>query len=219
MTKDISVYQDLILHDHSGALSDIRAALINYAKPPWRHGPDKEDEATQFSLCENVIVFIRDAGDNIEAVDLFLMQRDNGYKVTNIVPRDVSELGIQGYNSALQDFVSKVAKPASQVDAFRIKMSSERQSMKDWMPNDAAEALHRFSILANKSTGSSHPRDEERWFQFIFAAYRAPQQLDTDHLMRWLVEVEGWSDEKAHKLVIEFEFGLALLKEYDIYRA
>lgn len=87
------------------------------------------------------------------------------------------------------------------------------------MPDDAAEeALHNFSILANKATGSSHPRDQERWFQFIFAAYRAPQQLDIDNLMRWLVEIEGWSDEKAHDLVIEYEFGLALLKEYNIYR-
>ena len=65
MAKDISVYQDLILHDHSGALSDIRAALINYAKPPWRHDPGAEDETIQFSLYENVIVFTRDAGDNM----------------------------------------------------------------------------------------------------------------------------------------------------------
>ena len=141
MAEDISVHQDLILHGRPGALSEIRTALINHVTPPWYYDLDKEDEANQLSSHGNVIVFIRNAGDNIETVELSIMQRDNVYEVTNIVPRDVSELNIQGYNSALQDFVLQVAEPASRSGAFRREMSSERQSIKDWIPDDAAEAL------------------------------------------------------------------------------
>ena len=216
MAENIPVHQDLIFHGHSGALSEIRTALISHATPPWHYDPDQEDEATQLSSYESVIIFIRDAGDNIEPVALFLVQKDNRYEVTDIIPRNIDELTIQEYNSALQDFVLQVAEPASQNGTFRIDISSERLSIKDWIPDDAAEALHSFSVLANKSTGSAHLFDQKRWFKFIFAAYQAPKQLNTDLLKRWLVKVEGWSDKHAHDLALQYEFGLDLLKEYDM---
>ena len=52
----------------------------------------------------------------------------------------------------------------------------------------------------------------------LIAAHRTRASLDADRLARWLAEVEGWSDEAAHELAIDYEFGLGLLKQYDASR-
>jgi hypothetical protein len=69
--------------------------------------------------------------------------------------------------------------------------------------------------LANKSTGASHPKDKERWFEFLISAHRTSARLDADLLARWLSEAEGWPEDTAHALAIDYEFALGLLQKYD----
>ena len=59
---------------------------------------------------------------------------------------------------------------------------------------------------------SSHPMDERRWFDFIIAVHRSGKRVGTDHLARWLEDVEGWDERSANKLASEFERGMALLE-------
>lgn len=219
MAKDMLVFQDMILRSQGGSRSEIRETLLKHVTAPWSYAKDKEDQIAADSGGEDILVFAREKSDDIEAVGLFLWAHEGGYKVTNIVPRDVRELGFQGYNAALQDFVARIAEPASRVTGLQIEMTPERQSLNDWIPASVAEALRRFSGAANKSTGSSHPSDRERWFEFLFAAFREPRRLDTGRLVRWLIEIEGWPDEEAHDLAIEYEFGLALLEKYENSRS
>jgi hypothetical protein len=219
MARDMLVFQDLILRGRKDALTEIRKALLNQVNARWSHSKDRENEISASCSGNDVIVFAREKGEGIEAVGLLLWSREDGYEVTNIVPRDIRELDFEGYNAALQDFVASVAEPASRMAGFQIEMTPERQSLSDWAPANVADALDRFSKLANKSTGSSHPSDRKRWFDFLFAAYKAPKRLGTDQLIRWLVEVEGWSEEIAHDLAIQYEFGLNLLKEYETGRS
>jgi hypothetical protein len=37
-------------------------------------------------------------------------------------------------------------------------------------------------------------------------------------LARWLKEVEGWDDDHAHELAIQYEFARELLEKYDLER-
>lgn len=148
-----------------------------------------------------------------------LWQEGSGYKVSNIVPRNVDELGITKYNAILRDFVARVAEPASRTGGFEIELSSSHQSLDDWLDADPAAALQRFSRLANKSTGAAHPMDRDRWYAFLIATHHASKRLDTDQLVRWLVEVERWSEDKAHELAIDYEFALGLLEQYDHSRS
>lgn len=216
MAKDILVFRDLVLRGGASSLSHIRKALLDQVAVPWSHAEEREKEISAGSVSNNdVVMFAREKGDGIEAVGLLLWSREAGYEVTSIVPRNVRELGFESYNAALQDFVSRVAEPASRIADFQIEMTPDRQSLRDWVSSDVAEALRRFSVLANKSTGSSHPSDRERWFEFLFLAHRSPKHLDTDRLIRWLVEVESWPEETAHDLAIQYELGLDLLKAYD----
>lgn len=216
MAKDILVFRDLTIRGKRGDLPKIRAALLDQVTIPWKHAEEREEEISSGSLNDDdVIMFSREQGNGIEAVGLLLWSRGDDYQVTNIVPRDVGQLGYEAYNAALNDFVERIAKPASQAVGFRIETTPERQSLTDWVSSDVAEALRRFSVLANKSTGSSHPSDRQRWFEFLFAAHGASEKLDADRLIRWLSEVENWPEDTAHDLAIQYELGLDLLKAYD----
>jgi hypothetical protein len=216
----LPVFQDLVLRCAGELRSNLRDALVKHAAPPWSHDQEREHEmAAHASAGTDLIAFVREAGDGIDAVSLVLWSRGDAYEVTNIVPREVRELGYERYNAALQDFVARVARPAATAARFAIATTSAHQELNDWLPSAAADALRRFSALANKSTGSSHPLDRPRWFEFLLQAHRDAGSFDTDRLVRWLTEVQGWPDDKAHDLAIEYEFGLALLDAYDRTRA
>ncbi|WP_375274982.1 hypothetical protein [Methylorubrum thiocyanatum] len=218
--KELEVFQDLALRGPESGRSALRQALIDNAIAPWRHAEDEEEDLAAHAGGEaDVVVFQRDAGDELHAAGLVLWSRSGGYEVTNIVPREVRELGHAGYNALLQDFIDRVATPAAKQAGFSIETTSPQQSLSDWLPPAAVDALRRFSATANKATGSSHPLDRTRWFAFLLSVHGATPPLDADRLARWLVEVEGWSDDKAHDLVVEYEFGLALLDEYDRNRS
>jgi hypothetical protein len=214
--KSLEVFQDLVLRGPAGARPALRRVLIDHASTPWRHAVSEEGKlSTDAGTDGDVLVFHRQAGDDLAAAYLVLWSRPGGYEVTNIVPRDVPELGYARYNALLQDFIRRIASPASKIAGFTIEATAAEQSLDDWLPPDAAAALGRFSATANKATGSAHPSDRQRWFEFLLKAHTARGAFGTDYLARWLIEVEGWPDEKAHDLVIQYEFGLALLDAYD----
>ncbi len=75
--------------------------------------------------------------------------------------------------------------------------------------------LHQFSAAANKGTGSAHPYDKRRWFDFLIEAYKSGASLDSYTLRRWLIEEENWPDELATNLVEEYEFARSLLTQFD----
>ncbi len=70
----------------------------------------------------------------------------------------------------------------------------------------------------NKSTGSSHPLDHQRWMDFILTAHLEGSRLDATSLRRWLIEIEGWSPEVADQLAGQYEFGGRLLNFSDSHR-
>jgi hypothetical protein len=76
---------------------------------------------------------------------------------------------------------------------------------------DAFTALEKFSGLANKSMGSSHQLDRDRWCDFLIKLYRNGVKLDRELLKEWLIQ-EGWSSDMASNLACEFDFARDLLK-------
>ena len=208
----IEVFQDLFLNVRDGCHAETRDALRQHVKAPWRFS-DKHAKM----LGNDMMTFEREATDGIHASALTLWERPEGFTVANIVPNEISELGVKGYNDVLNDFVNRVAKPASDKSMFSVYVGKREQCITDWTSKEAARALSRFSGTANKSTGSSHPSDQRRWFEFLIAVHRAHSELGTHTLGRWLVEVERWPPEVARDLMLEFELGMALLKQYDRY--
>ena len=215
----IEDFQDLFLIGSAEHSTELREALQQHAKAPWRHAKDREQEIFEDSGNCNVILFERETSSDIAASLLVLSRTSDGYGVTNILPLKKHRLNASEYNDVLNDFANRIAKPASEDSEFQVEDGKRKQSITDWTSQEAARALHRFSISANKSTGSSHPSDQHRWFQFLFAVHKAHKAkgkvLDTHLLGRWLEEVENWPSEVATDLVLEYEFALNLLDEYD----
>jgi hypothetical protein len=215
--KSIEVFQDLTLLGPPGDRSKLRDALIQQASLPWSHAEAAEERlASRPSILEGeLLAFERLADNALPAAGLTLWSRPAGYEVTNIVPKEFGELGYTKYNALLQEFVDRVATPAARLVGYTVETTPARQSLEEWTSTEVARALRRFSEAANKSTGSSHPLDERRWFSFLIAAHRDGNRLDANRLGRWLIEVEGWDDDHAHKLVGEYEFARDLLVQYD----
>lgn len=92
------------------------------------------------------------------------------------------------------------------------------------------EKLKRFCSVANKSTGSSHPCDQKRWFDFICQTVDDGKIFDYSTLASFLqdethwgkkpddfIGVMGsyaWEEEQAYELATEYENLCEVLRYY-----
>lgn len=213
----VQVFQDLYLRHPMGSKT-IRSTLLQAAAGRWIHSAHKEEKIrhTAGGQLIDVIAFERPTTEGFPGVTLWMLEDGkDGYKVSNVVPIQLGQLGVAGYNAALVDFASTVVSPVIKSSGIELVLTSADQSIEDWTDPATASALSRFSSLANKSTGRSHPLDEERWLDFIISAHHGGRPLDPEQLSRWLIEVERWSDDIAHDLASDYSMGMALLARYD----
>jgi hypothetical protein len=208
----VHVFQDLVLSGPDGGRDALVAAFQQKVAFPWRYDAEGSARAERNTLGDKgILIFERSTANDLPSARLVLWPQAGGYYVPNVTPVQVGELTISEYNAVLADFAETVAKPIARRFGFNVSMTSANQNIEDWLAPEAAFALRRFSGAANKSTGASHPMDEQRWFDFIIAVHRTEKRIDSDNLVRWLHEVEGWDERSAHNLAAEFERGIALL--------
>lgn len=213
----IEVFRDLTIGSDHVPLDEIRASLLGVETQEWGHNEEQEANLKVHASGmrqEDIIVF-EYAGDSLPKAMLTLWQREESYTVTNIVPVEVGELGVKLYNDLLVSFVTEVVDKATVQNQLVLVLSNDVRSLDTWTGAEATDALRRFSAFANKSTTNSHPKDRERWEEFVIEAHRNDDNLPVDILMQWLIEVDGWDETSANKLAIEFEQGISLLGAYD----
>ena len=212
-SPSIEVMQDLHLHCSQDQETYFRGALDRQSTPPWRHATEKEKELAETSSnIPQYLMFERTREDDLAAAAVALCKSSDGYRVVNIIPLEVHQLGVTAYNDLLNDFIDRVVVPASNEFQFDFRYTERRQTLTDWISEDAATALHKFSLAANKSTGAGHPSDRQRWFEFLSAVYKNHTKLDTELLGRWLVEVEDWPPEMADDLVDKYQYSMDFLR-------
>ncbi|MGR3565023.1 MAG: hypothetical protein ACU0FH_20240 [Heliomarina sp.] len=215
--EGIEVFRDLTIGSEQIPLDAIRASLLGVETEEWVHNEEQEANLKQYAVGarqDDILVF-EYAGDSLPKASLTLWQRGNFYTVTNIVPAEVGELGVKLYNDLLVCFVAEVVDAAAVRDQLALTFTDDVRGLDTWTSAEAADALRRFSALANKSTTNSHPNDRQRWEEFVIEAHRDGDNLPVDILMQWLVEVDAWDENSANKLAIEFEQGISLLGAYD----
>lgn len=213
--SSLEVFQDLTLQGPAAGKARLRQALLDHAVPPWTHAAGREKMLGEAGSDDGAIAFEREADGDLEAAGLVLFGTTDGFEVVNIVPITVSELTHRAYNAILRDFERRVASPAALLTGFEVAVTGDQLSLSDWLNPASASSLQRFSNLANKSSGASHPLDRNRWFAFLIEAHRGNTKSDPSLLRRWLVEVEGWPEEIAYDLSSEYEFARGLLGRYD----
>lgn len=143
--------------------------------------------------------------------------------VGNIVPTQKGHLSINAYNKILQKFYDDVIHPyeKSGTTLNISKLTSNKFDPLSEISKLALMKLEKFCKCANKSTGSSHPEDRNRWFDFICQTVDDDRIFDYDKLARFLqddnywgkkpedfIGVIGdfaWDKEKAYELASEYE--------------
>jgi len=213
----LSVFKDLSVHGTASKLDQFIDAVSARLASGWTRYLEGERRLKEMALSsdEPQFAFACAAAGDRPAAGLFLMRRAGGFEVTNIVPQESGSLTKAQYNAILDDFADRNARPAADALGLMVEITADRQPITHWISPEAARCLERFSRAANKGTGSSHPLDFRRWAAFLILAHRESAELDTEILRRWLVEEEGWSEDKAADLAIEYEFARSLLDAYD----
>ncbi|MDV6315927.1 hypothetical protein [Idiomarina sp. HP20-50] len=205
----MKIFRDLYIHLNGVDVNTFSELLENTSKKPWVRRKDKEEELG--SNKERSVCFEAIENSSVSAAALFIFPyKDETLWVSNIVPTEVSELTYDQYNSTLENFYRNVILPAIDGTAITADLTSDQISIGSVAGNEAEKAFIQFSSSANKSTGSSHPSDRKRWLEFLVLVHKAKSDLDTDVVIRALVE-QGWSEEKAIELGIQFEFAEDLL--------
>jgi hypothetical protein len=218
MADTIDVFSDLVLHISFDERDAAAAQLKTAASDPWSFDAERSEQMRRNAVGDRqVLAFSRAATDDLPAAGLSLWSHAEGLYVPNVVPLETGELTHAQYNAVLGDFAERVVRPVAAHAGFRIELTDGRQQLSDWIPQEAARKLRVFSAAANKSSGSSHPMDQQRWFDFILTVHRSGAHLDTDRLARWLNEVDRWDEDSAYKLAGEFERYISILEFADTH--
>jgi len=195
-------------------LSEFLAELIRSLPRGWTRDAGREKELARHRDAGSLVVLKNDPETGLAAARLYLFSDPGIAKVTNIVPHERNELTRVEYNNILLAFHA-IATPIAEKLGLEVTLTSDQENIADLMSERAMKALRAFSGLANKSTGASHPLDHDRWLKFLVYAHKDDARLDTETLIRWLIEEDDWYEDQAEKLGIAYEFARGLLAEYD----
>lgn len=203
----MKVFRDLTVSGSPDRLSRFLSSLESSLADGWVRSIDLEQRVSAGpARC-----FVCPAGAELSAGAVWFAQRDDStWYVSNIVPQTAGSLTYDEYNAILQAFYDKFVVPAA--TELTVEFTQAEQNLRNWMSPEAAEALERFSAAANKSSGSSHPADRERWLAFLLRIHRDRRWPDPTDLRRWLTEEEGWTEDAAFELIVEYEFSQDLLR-------
>lgn len=153
-------------------------------------------------------------------------------KVNNIVPLKKHQLSIDEYNAVLLKFYTDIIIPYKKChhELDISQPSDDTFDPKSMITETALRKLEAFCNSANKSTGSSHPCDQERWFDFICQTVDDEQIFDYSTLAEFLQDEDfwgsknpdfcgvigrfAWDEDRAYQLASEYENACTLLEYY-----
>lgn len=145
---------------------------------------------------------------------------EEGLRICNIVPKTVTFLEVEHYNSVLRHFYEDVI-THTKSNALRVVITKEENSIQDLISAPAYRALVLWEEFCNKNSPTSHPNDRSRWMNFICELFINHDQLSLSDFRNWLIEDKGWyydaNDDKDRTILdmeLELEFGLDLLEKY-----
>lgn len=202
----MDVYRELEIRGERSTVEAFMSAVSAGVGSGWADDHDSDD-AWDYR-------FTYSDGSGRPSAKVYLKYREDSTVLyaTNVIPQDRQSLEVDEYNAILEEFHQQLT--ALNSLGLTIDLSKASKTLEDYLSPGTAKKLEAFSNAANKSTGSSHPYDQERWFDFLVDLHKDRPDFDGTTLKRWLLD-NGWSDDTASDLIIEYEFAQALLSFYD----
>ncbi|MGD6777715.1 type II toxin-antitoxin system PemK/MazF family toxin [Sutcliffiella horikoshii] len=206
-SEEIRTFKDLSLKGPQEELERFKQKLLEKIEDDYFRSLESNEDFPDFIMIKN---------QGIQKVDdsiIYYRITHSEHKVTNIIPIQKSNLDFLEYNNIVDNLYSYIIAPLITEYHFNldVNITSGVLALEDLTNEEVAKKLTLFSRAANKSTGFSHPLDRERWLDFIYSSFKTDNIIDLDYLSRWFVEIEGWSNEIANDLVINYEYSINLL--------
>ena len=152
----MEIYRNLEINDSQ---INIDKALKNFVHAY----PNKWHIERTKQLGSNYIVYRYKKNRDL-TLRIYLLRNDDGIKIANILPNERNSISKQEYNEAVMDFYNDLIQYSPN---YKDCVTTNIFDPLQLMSQKALEKLRDFYLCANKSTGSSHPYDEQRWFAFI----------------------------------------------------
>jgi len=213
----MEVFRQLLISPSNMGVEDYINILNKQATGFWKRQKFVEERETFLRASQTKMFCFAFAGhEPLPPALLWLApSATNALEVANIVPRKIDKLSYSQYNAILESFVADVVQPTQEEAPADVEMTDAKQTIEDVLKEDAAAKFRAFSQLANRSTGSAHPSDRDRWLAFITTAHMLKLRVDAETLERLLIEEEKWPPDRATELAIEYDLALDLLRYYD----
>ncbi|EGR2987878.1 hypothetical protein DMW08_26210, partial [Vibrio parahaemolyticus] len=191
------------------SIVDFISKVTDNVKSYWSRSYESEENSKY--LGEIAFSFKRSGDSILPDAGLSIFQKENNtWYIPNVVPLEKGQLSYDEYNAIITDFYNSCLTPVALELDIDVEITSDSLTAEDVVGTKAGNLLEQFSSLANKSTGSSHPSDQKRWFAFILETCKQNKYVNSSDLARVLCE-QGWSENSAQKLVIEYEFARDLI--------
>lgn len=208
-------FRELYIKVDKDHTKEFAAAVEAALTDGWTRAVEAEKQGKEVGgfLDGEFFYYMRDDRREREPVMVAIYRKDaETLYVSNVVPLKGWQLSHQQYNGALQDFHDNILSKLKAEFPITFMLGSDQLQIGRMMSPEAFALLRQFSAAANKSTGSSHPSDQQRWFAFLATLSRTKHHFDVSSLFRWLTEVEKWPEKVAHSLASQFEFATELLR-------
>ena len=224
----MKTYRELYFRGTVEQLKNFAKEIDNYVTGDW----SKVKESQHW---KDYLLFDY-TGDKVNKARVSIYLADNILKgkiiVGNIVPLEKDKLNIDEYNDILVKFYNDVIKPykncGTELDIS--ELSDDVFNPCSVISKEALKKLEIFCRAANKTTGSSHPCDRERWFDFICQTVDDGKMFDSSILANFLKDENywgekpdgfigamgnyAWDEEQAYELAKEYEILCEILQYY-----
>jgi hypothetical protein len=209
----MKVYRDLVFRGSRPALDRFMADIEQRLTDGWARYHARENEVRRAALGPMYCFSCTTAGQRPASELWVATQADGALYVSNVLASERSSLTYDQYNAIVQEFHDRFALPAAQAAGVEVEIGKADPQIEDFLSEHTARLLRSFSALANRSM--LHPLDRERWNQFLTGAHREGAPLSASMLKRWLIEDEGWAEDEAVNLAIEYEHARNLLEVFE----
>ena len=191
---------------------ELRDRLLRSLVSPWRamtaSDPVTNSDSWFWVACEG--------GSGGDRTGYVLLHEIAGrLRVTNVgtdAPGGSLSLGEQ--NALIERFRHEVVEPLERDGAVVVHENDPIGSLARWVDEKAIEKLARFSLLANRSSGSAHPSDSARWNAFLVEALPVRDGTGFAEVLQTVLIRNGWPEHGAVDLAIQVEQANELLALY-----
>ena len=221
-------FRELYFRGSEGELNNFISEIGNYANGNWQLRSKTDD-------TEEYLIFDYN-GEAVDRASVFIYLKNRVDKgelhVGNIIPHEKNSLTVEEYNDILMKFYEDVIESykCSHSILNIIGPTSDEVDITNIITCKALDKLKAFCNMANKTTGSSHPCDKERWFDFVCQTVEDGTIISTDTLAEFLKDETywgsrpdgfmgaigkfAWDEEHAYKLANDYENLTSILQYY-----